>query len=96
MVQRVLEMGSPGAGKSRLARAIGAKLNPRLVHLDVLNFHPDWVETETELFHARINDAISGDRWMTDGNYVGKSADLRLSRADAIIWIPMSENSMAS
>jgi adenylate kinase family enzyme len=86
-MNRILVLGGPGAGKSTFAREIGALLGLKVVHLDVLNFHPGWIETDTEVFRARIEEAISGGRWVTDGNYVGKTADLRLARADAIIWL---------
>jgi adenylate kinase family enzyme len=86
-MQRILVLGGPGAGKSHLARRIGERLGLRVVHLDVFNFEPGWVEAETGDFRARIVEAIAGDRWVTDGNYTGKTADLRLARADAIVWI---------
>ena len=33
-MQRILIMGGPGAGKSRLARELGARLGLEVVHLD--------------------------------------------------------------
>jgi len=86
-MQRILIMGGPGSGKSRLARAMGARLDLKVAHLDSLNFYPGWVETETEVFRAGVAAAVSGDRWVSDGNYVSKTADIRLARADAIVWI---------
>lgn len=86
-IQRLLIMGGPGCGKSRLALEVGERLDLKVVHLDVFNFYPDWIETETAVFRAAVQVAISDDRWVTDGNYFGKTADIRLARADGVIWI---------
>jgi hypothetical protein len=34
-----------------------------------------------------LQDAISGDTWITDGNYALLTFDLRLPRADLVVWV---------
>lgn len=86
-MQRVVIMGSSGAGKSTLARNLGERLGLPVVHLDSLYFEPGWVEPETDKFRARVSVALAGERWVCEGNYTTKTADLRLPRADTVIWL---------
>lgn len=84
--QRVLIIGSPGAGKSTLARALARTLNLPLFHLDQLKWQPGWVELPDEQFRQRLGNVVAGDRWLIDGNY-GGSLSIRLARADLVIWL---------
>jgi len=86
-MHRIVILGCSGTGKSTLARKVGARLNLPVIHLDSLFWEPGWVEAETEVFRARVIDAISGGRWVTDGNYLTKTGDLRFGDADLILWI---------
>lgn len=86
-MQRVVILGVSGAGKSTLARALGAKLALPLVHLDVHFYKPGWVPRDRDDFRARVAGALSGDRWIADGNFVSYLSDLTLARADTIVWI---------
>ena len=40
-----------------------------------------------EAFRARLNEEISGEAWITDGNYAVHTFDLRMKRADLVIWV---------
>ncbi|MGH6958619.1 MAG: hypothetical protein ACREEW_18285 [Caulobacteraceae bacterium] len=86
-MQRIVVLGSSGAGKSTFARALGAALDLPVVHLDALFWRPGWTEPEPEAFRAKVAAAVAGDRWVTDGNYVGRTGDLRLPRADTVIFL---------
>ncbi|MCP3470164.1 topology modulation protein [Bradyrhizobium sp. CCGUVB1N3] len=86
--QRILVLGPSGAGKSTLARRIGERSGLSVVHLDALYWMPGWRPSETESFRARMAAAAAGERWVIDGNY-GSHLDLRLPRADAIIWLDL-------
>lgn len=86
-MQRIVILGNSGSGKSTLAREIGRRLNLPVVHLDRLFWEPDWVEPDNEVFRARVRHAIAADAWVCEGNYARRTFDLRLSRADLIIWL---------
>ena len=86
-MRRVVILGSSGAGKSTYARALGEKLGLPVVHHDALFWRPGWVEPDPEPFRAAVAAAIAGDAWITDGNYVSRTFDLRLPRADAVIFL---------
>ena len=86
-MQRIVILGNAGSGKSTLARAIGKRLNLPVVHLDTLFWEPGWVEPEAEQFRTRVSEAITADAWVCEGNYARRTFDLRLPRADLVIWL---------
>jgi adenylate kinase family enzyme len=57
------------------------------VHLDALFWQPGWREPENEAFRAAVRAAVAGDRWVSEGNFVSRTFDLRLPRADAVLFI---------
>ncbi len=86
-MRRIVILGCSGTGKSTFARRIGARLDLPVVHLDTLFWEPGWVEAETPVFRERVIQALAAGEWVCDGNYMTKTADLRLPQADAIVWI---------
>ncbi|NIF24814.1 AAA family ATPase [Pantoea sp. Tr-811] len=86
-MQRIVILGNGGSGKSTLARALGARLKLPVVHLDRLFWEPNWAEPDAEQFRARVRQAVAGDAWVCEGNYARRTFDLRLPRADLIIWL---------
>jgi adenylate kinase family enzyme len=86
-MRRVVILGNAGSGKSTLARRLGERLGLPVVHLDLLFWRPGWTEPDNDAFRARVRDAIAGDAWICEGNYVGRTFDLRLPRADQVIWM---------
>jgi adenylate kinase family enzyme len=87
--RRILIIGPSGAGKSTLARVIGERLGLPAVHLDSFFWNPGWVQTEVPAFRDQVAKAVKGDAWVMDGNYTTQSLDLRLPRADAVIWLDL-------
>ena len=86
-MQRIVILGNGGSGKSTLGRAIGKRLNLPVVHLDPLFWEPGWIEPDAEQFRQRVSQAIAPDAWVCEGNYARRTFDLRLPRADVIIWL---------
>jgi adenylate kinase family enzyme len=86
-MQRIVILGNAGSGKSTLARTLGKRLNLPVVHLDKLFWEPGWVEPDAEQFRERVRDAVAPDAWVCEGNYARRTFDLRLPRADLIIWL---------
>jgi adenylate kinase family enzyme len=86
LANRILILGPCGAGKSTLARVIGERLGLPVVHLDRFFWNPGWVQTEHSTFRDRVTEAAGGGAWVMDGNYTD-SLDVRLPRADAVIWL---------
>lgn len=86
-MQRIVILGNAGSGKSTLARELGRRLQLPVVHLDRLFWEPGWVEADNEVFRSRVRQAVCGDTWICEGNYSRRTFDLRLPRADLIIWL---------
>lgn len=83
-MQRLLIIGSPGAGKSTLAAEAARRTGLPLIHLDQLHWKPGWVESGQEEFDSKVREAIAGPRWIIEGNY-GRTLPLRLTRADTVV-----------
>lgn len=86
-MQRIVILGNGGSGKSTLARLLGQRLNLSVVHLDKLFWEPGWAEPDAEQFRERVREAVAGDAWVCEGNYARRTFDLRLPRADLVIWL---------
>ncbi|MEM6612577.1 MAG: DNA topology modulation protein [Cyanobacteria bacterium P01_C01_bin.72] len=85
-MKRVAIIGSCGAGKSTLSKALGKKLKLPIIHLDRHYWKAGWQESDGQKWQQRHQDLIKGDRWIIDGNY-GNTMNLRLAAADTIIWL---------
>jgi len=85
-VQRVLVIGSPGAGKSTLAHELACRTGLPLHHLDRMHWLPGWIERDRADGLNAIKQVLADDRWIIDGNY-GSSLPLRLTRADTVVWL---------
>lgn len=86
-MQRIVILGNSGSGKSTLARDLGARLGLPVVHLDTLFWEPGWVEPDAGRFRDRVREAIAPQAWVCEGNYARRTFDLRLPRADLVIWL---------
>ena len=85
-MRRVLVIGSGGAGKTTLALEVGEITGLPVIHLDKLHWGPDWTMPDAKVWHRRLEEAMSGDGWILDGNYSG-SLDMRLPKADTVLFI---------
>ncbi|WP_197992848.1 MULTISPECIES: DNA topology modulation protein [Nostocaceae] len=85
-MQKIMIIGSGGAGKSTLARELGRILDLDVIHLDAFYWNPGWVETAKDEWQIIIQDLIKRDSWIMDGNY-GNTLDLRLPVADMVIFL---------
>ncbi len=86
MMHHVLVIGSPGAGKSTLSRALSAKLDLPLFYLDMLYHKPDRSTVSQEEFDAHLAKILPSERWIIDGNYA-RTLEMRLRAADTVILL---------
>ena len=59
-MQRIVIIGSGGAGKSTLAQQLGARLDLPVIHLDALYWQPGWVETPRDALEVVVQEALQG------------------------------------
>jgi adenylate kinase family enzyme len=83
-VQRVLVLGSSGAGKSTFALKLGAITGLPVIHIDQLYWGAGWVPVPRELYLQRMREALAPDCWIMEGNSPS-TLDLRMPRADRVI-----------
>ena len=86
---RISVVGTCGAGKTTVARALAKRLGFAHVELDALSWGPDWTMRPDDVFRAAVAAAAAGDRWVVDGNY-SKARDIVWARADTVVWLDYS------
>ncbi|SRR6266487_3276271 len=85
-MDKIVIIGSPGAGKSTLARKIGRKLHIKVVHLDRKFWQPGWKEKPRDTRIEILQELVREKQWIIEGTYLG-SSEPRLKAADAIIFL---------
>ena len=88
-MERILIIGCGGAGKSTLARQLGAKLHLPVVHLDKLYWKPGWMESSKEEIDEKIRLELQKPQWIIDGNY-NRTIPERIKYCDTVIYLDFS------
>lgn len=87
--QRVVVIGSSGAGKSTFARRLGAATGLPVTHIDQLFWQAGWMQTPKPLYLERLAAVVAEDCWIIEG-VNASTLDLRLPRTDLLIWLERS------
>ncbi len=85
-LKRVVVVGTSGAGKTTLAGELARVLDVSHVELDAYRHGPNWTETPDDIFRQNISDALTGQRWVVDGNY-SVARDIVWARATTMVWL---------
>lgn len=81
-------IGYSSSGKSTLAQNLGNILNIPVLHLDKVNFLPEWKERNKEESKKIVEDFIkNNNKFIIDGNYIKFVYDLRMKLSDKIIFL---------
>lgn len=83
-VKRVLIAGASGAGKSTMARRLGAVLDLPYVEIDGLYHGPDWQPRAS--FVGDVERLAASERWVTEWQY-GAVRDRLAARAELMVWL---------
>jgi adenylate kinase family enzyme len=89
--QRILIIGSAGAGKSTLSRKLGELWNLPVVHLDALFWQPGWKPIPRPEFINQVKAEMTKSKWLIDGNY-DSTLEMRAEYADLIIFLDFSRS----
>jgi adenylate kinase family enzyme len=82
---RVIVLGCAGSGKSRFARRLSERTGAPVIDLDAL-----WRaqgDEDLDRFRNTMARLHAGDAWISDGNFSVATFDIRLPRADMIVWL---------
>ncbi|MGX7024549.1 DNA topology modulation protein [Vagococcus hydrophili] len=85
-MEKIIIIGSPGAGKSTFSFKLQEKTGLPLYHLDKLFWKPGWVLSEREEQIAIQKDLFKKKQWIIDGNY-GGTLEMRIEACDTIFFI---------
>ncbi len=88
-MKKVVIVGCGGAGKSTLARQLGHVLGLPVIHLDAKFWQPGWRMISKANEQAILQNIISQDAWIIDGNYQS-TIPIRFAAADTIIFLDFS------
>lgn len=89
MYNRISIVGGSGSGKSTLCNILSKELGLPAIHLDAINYEPNWVEIDKTERDNIILSKAQDDKWVIDGNY-NKTLKERFDKADLIIWLDYS------
>jgi adenylate kinase family enzyme len=86
---RIVILGCAGTGKTTLAHRLGERTGAPVICLDVI-WQPQWGRDDVPAFRKLMKDAHAGDAWISDGNFTLTTFDIRLPRAELVIWLERS------
>jgi adenylate kinase family enzyme len=86
---RIHIVGTPGAGKTTLARHLATQLSAHFVELDALFWGAHWLPAEPAVFRRRVSAAVRDAHWVACGNH-SSVRDLVWARADTVLWLDYS------
>ena len=84
--KRIVILGCAGSGKTALALRLGRDLNLPVICLDTI-WRPQWTKDDLPEFRALVAKAHEVEGWISDGNFAVASFDIRLPRAELIVWL---------
>jgi adenylate kinase family enzyme len=85
-LRRVSVVGTSCCGKTTFATRLAALLGCPHLELDALHWGPKWTPRSDEEFLSGVQQGISVERWVVDGNY-HQVRDLIWARATAVVWL---------
>jgi hypothetical protein len=88
-LKRIAVIGPIGAGKSRLAGQLGAKLSVPVVHLDRVYWKPGWVRTPQDEWVAAQRREVAKESWIVEAQYDDMLPDW-IDAADTIVYLDVS------
>lgn len=86
--KKILVIGSPGSGKSYFSKKLSLKTNIPVYHLDMYYWREGWVSTPHDEFDKLLNEIMSNEEWIVDGNYQ-RTLEHRVSQAEVVFFLDL-------
>ncbi len=88
-LDRVVVIGTSGAGKTTFSRALAGILGVPHIELDAIHWQPNWTGRNRAEFRTLTGKVVAQDSWVVDGNY-HVVRDIVWPRASTVIWLNYS------
>ncbi|MGP5516510.1 AAA family ATPase [Psychrobacter alimentarius] len=85
-MKKINVVGTSGSGKSTFSRMLAKKLDYPYLEMDAMFWRANWQESNDEEFFAKLQQYLSQDTWVLDGNY-HRTVDIKWADVDHVIWI---------
>lgn len=85
-MEKIAIIGSPGAGKTTLARTLHQELNIKVYHMDRLFWQHDWIRIDGPTRVDTLQEIVCEKQWIIEGTYI-RSSEPRFKAADTIIFL---------
>ena len=88
---KIAIIGYSGSGKSTLAKYLAKHYDISLLHLDTLQFVPNWEMSDRSWMQEQVKFFLEAkESWVIDGNYSSCCYEERIEHADQIIFLNFS------
>jgi adenylate kinase family enzyme len=84
---RIVLLGCAGAGKTTLGKRLAAATGAPLICLDDLSTTGGVAPDQIPAFRKLMAELHAGEAWISDGNFAIATFDIRLPRADLVVWL---------
>lgn len=85
-MNKIIVIGSPGAGKSVFSKKLKDVTNIPLYHLDMLYHKEDGTRISKEELEEKLIKIFKEDSWIIDGNYQ-RTIEMRLKECDTVFLL---------
>ncbi|WP_298867147.1 AAA family ATPase [uncultured Gimesia sp.] len=88
-MKKINVIGTSGSGKSTFAKKLSKKLGYPYIEMDAIFWGKDWFWPSDDEFFKNLEQRLSVDQWVLDGNYT-RTVSIKWKEVDTIIWIDYS------
>jgi len=85
-MKKIVIIGSPGTGKTTLAKDLGSLLKIKVFHLDRLFWQSGWKRKTRDTRIDILQNLVQERQWIIEGTYLN-SSETRFEAADTIIFL---------
>ncbi len=82
-------IGTSGSGKSTFCKSLSKVMGHPHIEMDKIFWGPNWHWPSDDVFFQNLRQAISGDKWILDGNYT-RTLPIKWERVEMVIWLDYS------